>query len=370
MNILHIIPSLQTGGAERLALDICIALQNRSGINVKLFVFKNFIHFNVPSFVHIIPSSVSLSISKKNNLNVSLLQKEISKFKPDIIHTHLFEADLVARHVNYPSAKWFSHLHDNMPQLKTFSINTLFNKKLITNLYEKYILKKLIKKNGGNHFICISNDTLGFIGRVLSTSNHTLLYNAIDFNKFYNKKNYTENNSLELINIGSFQAKKNQKFLIEIVKVLKEKNIDIHLTLLGDGVLKNSVKQYCISLGLQDKITFKGNVQNVEENLKKSDIYLHSAYYEPFGLVLLEAMASGLPVITLDGKGNRDIIEEGKNGYMIFEQNAEKFVDVIINLWDNKKKMNEISKYANDYAKKFDIKSYVYNLLLLYKQSQ
>ena len=63
-------------------------------------------------------------------------------------------------------------------------------------------------------------------------------------------------------------------------------------------------------------------------------------------------MAAGLPVITLDGKGNRDIIEQGKNGYMIYEQDAELFAQTIIDLWNDKEKYQQMSKYAQQFAVK------------------
>jgi len=117
---------------------------------------------------------------------------------------------------------------------------------------------------------------------------------------------------------------------------------------------------------LSGQVFFHGNVTNVEEFLWTYDIYVHSATYEPLGLVLLEAMAAGLPVITLDGRGNRDLIEQGKNGYMLFEQNAEAFAGKIIELWNDKTKYREISLYAQEFAGKFDMKEYVDALLKIY----
>ena len=77
-------------------------------------------------------------------------------------------------------------------------------------------------------------------------------------------------------------------------------------------------------------------------------------------------MASGLPVITLDGKGNRDLIEEGKNGHMIHQQDSIKFAEKIIELSKDKKKYFEMSTFCKEYAKQYDIKEYVNKLLLLY----
>jgi len=370
MKIIHIIPSLQTGGAERLCLDICKELSNRSDLIVKLYILRNINHFERHKFIKSIPSSIKLSITKKNQFNISLLQKEIENFKPDIIHSHLFEAEIVSRSINYPKARWFSHFHDNMPQLDNFSYLSIFDKQKLTNFYEKYYLLKRYKINGGNHFISISQDTNNFASQVLPKKyKYHYLKNAINYNKFNNENLKSKKGNLQLINIGSFQAKKNQTFLIDIAQTLKENKIKFHLTLIGDGNLRKAVEKKVTDLELENEVSFTGNIPNVQDYLSKSDIYIHSAFYEPFGLVLLEAMASGLPVVTLDGKGNRDIIEEGKNGYMIYEQDAEKFANTIIKLWNNKKKMEEISRYANEYAKQYDIVNYVDKLLLLYQNA-
>ena len=70
-------------------------------------------------------------------------------------------------------------------------------------------------------------------------------------------------------------------------------------------------------LGVVPCVTATGNVSNVAQYLWKGEVYIHSAKYEPFGLVLVEAMAAGLPVIALDAGGNRDIVEDGVNGYLL-----------------------------------------------------
>lgn len=370
MKIIHIIPSLQTGGAERLALDICIELNQRNKHDVLLIILNDINNFKHFDFIKYIASEVKLSLRSSNEFNTSILQKEIVVFKPDIIHTHLFEAEIVARSISYPKAKWFSHFHDNMHQLKNLSSSTFLNKKLITNFYEKQYLLKRYKANGGNQFISISKNTNNYATKVLPKwLKFHYLNNAINFDKFNIKKNNESDNVLQLINVGSFQEVKNQKFLIEIAIFLKKSDTKFHLWLLGEGNLKGDLVKKVKELKLQNEITFTGNVTNVQDYLTKCDIYIHSSFSEAFGLVLVEAMAAGLPVITSDGKGNRDIIEEGKNGYMIFDYSVEKFANTILKLWHNKEKLKSMSNYANQYAKQYDIVNYVDKLLEIYQNT-
>jgi glycosyltransferase involved in cell wall biosynthesis len=82
---------------------------------------------------------------------------------------------------------------------------------------------------------------------------------------------------------------------------------------------------------------------------------------------MLEAMASGLPVVSLDAGGNRDIIVQGKNGYIVYEQNAELFADTIIELIEDNDLYKSISAYAVEFASKFDIKPYTDRLFELYQ---
>lgn len=368
MRILHILPYLRKGGAQRLALDICIELHKRGKDVVRIISFadeNDFKSMTESLDVQIVPASICLSVFHKNVLNVDALQKAIEDFAPDVIHTHLFEAEIVSRSCYYPKAKWFSYCHDNMKQFRNFSLKTLCNKELLTNYFEKRYLLSRYKANGGTTFVAISHDTEFYFS---STQPYRveLLPNAIDYNKFYVGDRHRHGTRLRMVNVGSYQDKKNQKFLVEVAKALRNRNVDFEINLLGDGERYGDVSKLILEGNLQDNVLQHGNVNNVEEYLWQSDIYVHSAYYEPLGLVLLEAMAAGLPVVTLDGRGNRDLIVQGKNGYMVYEQNAEQFADRILEIWNDQQKYMEMSAFAQEFARQYDIKEYVDKLMDIY----
>jgi len=372
MRILHIIPNLKKGGAERLVLDICIALSKTKDVEVRLITFSDendYRYLSKDIDWRVIPSEIELSVWRKNKICTESLQKLITDFKPDIIHSHLFEAEIISRTCNYPQAKWFSHCHDNMIQFQNFSLLTILRKRDFLNFYEKRFLFKRYKKNGGNHFIAISNDTKRFFDKTASPYPVTLLPNSIDYRRFYTAKTINKIGSrMRLINTGSFVDKKNQKFIVEVASVLKRRGVDFELHLLGDGPNRKKIEAQISNLQLEKEVILHGNVDNVEVYLWQSDIYIHSATYEPMGLVLIEAMASGLPIISLDGKGNRDLIENEKNGYMLFEPNIEKFTDKICEVWFDKDKLAEESSYAQQFARRFDLGNYTIRLKKIYMQ--
>lgn len=387
MKILHIIPTLSKGGAERLVLDILKNFNKIDNVEVRLVIFRNEIKYDISEireFISIVPSSVQLSLIKKWKVNVSKLQDYIENFEPDVVHTHLFEAELVSRFCHYPKAHWFSHVHDNMVQLKNWSWCSL-SKTNITNWYEKQILFKHYKKNNGTHFIAISKHTESYIKSIQFKYPVTLLHNAIDVKRFQKSIDFqkriehgglssvegdhsplTTHHSpltINLINIGSFVPKKNQTFLLDILPELRERGVHVNCLFLGVGPLKLEVENKAKELGISNQCQFLGNVENVEEYLWQSDVYVHTATYEPLGLVLLEAMAAGLPVVTIDGGGNRDLMINGKNGFLIENQDSIEFANRILEVSQNK----EISNFNTDYAKQFDIESYCDKLLEIYQ---
>lgn len=372
MRILFFVQGLVNGGAERLMLDVCIELNKRKSVEYLLVGFSDVNQYKelsqqVP--YHVCVASIELSLLKRNQIHIESLQKIIKDFKPDIIHSNVYLCELLTREKLFPWVKYFTHCHSNMPEFKAFGIKTPFNKGLLTKFYEKKRIEKKYRQCN-NQFIVISKDTLNYYSKNLNRSlrkNIHFLANAIDYNKFYNPDKREITDRVNLIMVGHMSDYKNQIFLIDVLKILRNGSINAHLTLLGDWLGNGErINEKAKKAGLSAHLSMPGIVTNVEGQLADQHIYVHSAYYEPFGLVMIEAMASGLPVVCLDGGGNRDIIEEGKNGFMIAEQDPQEFTEKIIELVNNKQLYSDISQYAKTYAMKYDIKQYVDKLLKLY----
>lgn len=368
LKTLHIIPSLCKGGAERLVLDICRELQQRSGVQVKLITFSaqnHYLELSESLDWEVIPAVFVPSIAGKATQKLTALRDAITTFAPEIIHTHLWEAEMVTRQIEYPKAKWFSHFHDNMRQLN----NTFpYTKQHLTERYERWLMLKKYR-TCNNHFVCISKDTQNYAKRVLPTYFRNQIYylsNAIDYQRFYENKDEIPS-KLQLISIGRLDKNKNHRFLIKVVEKIKITCNDVQFLIVGEGPERNKLESEIKSKELNKHIKLLGRQNNLEKLLWKSSIYVHAAFSEAFGLALIEAMAAGLPVVSLDGKGNRELIEQGKNGFMIFEENAELFAERILEIWQNKKLYRQMSQYAQEFAKKHDIKEYVDKLIEIYQ---
>ena len=373
MKIAHIIPTLNMGGAERLTLDICAEITKSDTHTVILIVLSERVEYELPnSFpIYFCKSKVKLSILKRNRYEISQIKEILEDFNPEVIHTHLFESEVLSRSFLLPNVLYVSHVHDNMIQLRktVFSLKKIKN--YIVSTYERsWILKRYNKTK--RLFICISHDAYDFMIDNLPRHFHhdvSLLMNSIVKARFPK----VENRSIaimRLISIGSFVEKKNQQFLLDVVHELKKRGHQVSLYLLGDGPLRKRLEEKCNSLNLKEEVVFTGNVNDVNSWLSKSNLYVHSALYEPFGLVLIEAMSSCLPVVSLDGKGNRDIIENGYNGFIIDIVNVDLMVEKIELLFNNQELYSEISTNATNFSSKFDIKPYVEKLINLYESKK
>ncbi len=372
LRILHIIPNLRKGGAERLTLDICIGLSQKPNVEVALLIFDKenaYQYLSGKIALKVVPARFIPSISGKPTSELTAYSDFLNDYKPDIIHSHLFEAEMTSRQVLFPTAKYYTHLHDNMSQFRNFSFGSVFSKRALSDFYEKRILIRQYRKCN-NRFIAISNHTASYFRECLPgdlAGRITILNNAIDFHRFQaTPSGVPTRQDARLVTTGSLVDKKNQIFLVDVMKVLKEKGIKAHLDILGDGPNRNKIETRIHSENLSDSIVMHGNVNSVEGFLKQSHIYVHPATYEPFGLALVEAMASGLPCVMLDGFGNRDIAENGKNGFLVNKADAKDFAEKIERLVTDEAQYKKMSAYATEFASRFDIKEYTDKLLNIY----
>ena len=376
MKILYILNSLGKGGAERFVIDLCNELQRRHTIEYKLCVLEDkneYRHITTSIPYTCLGGPYIPSMKRKVKFDSSRYKEIIDEFKPDIIHTNLFQSELYSSLNVNKKIIYVTHGHNNMVEYKNLSLKTLTRKISITNYFEKQLLYFRKYKNGANcYFIANSVDTFKYYTKNLPKSirgNLKLIQYGFDFNRFANPNRVEEitQGKLKLINIGRFAIYKNQQLLVAIAKELRKRKIEFELNLLGAGAEMDKVQTLVDEAGLQNDVILRGNIDNVEDWLNDSHIYLHTAYYEPFGLVLLEAMASGLPCVILNGKGNADIIEHGENGYIFDEQNPVLFVDKIENLQRDSNLYSKLSKNAQAYASHFAIGTKTNELIEFYQ---
>ena len=151
--------------------------------------------------------------------------------------------------------------------------------------------------------------------------------------------------------IARLDINKNQGFLINIMERLTKSHNNIHLLLVGRDELNGYYQKMVESRNLDSNIHFLGNRDDISDLLSITDIVLSSSKREGLPVNVMEAFASGKPVVALNCRGMEDLIDNGKNGFIIYNLNYDEYVKKILEVISDKKLYNSI---ANNNLRKVD----------------
>lgn len=156
-----------------------------------------------------------------------------------------------------------------------------------------------------------------------------------------------------LVSVGELSNRKNHKV---ILKALEKVKGNFKYIICGQGAKKEELIKLSKELNLQEKVEFLGYRQDVKEILKASDIFCFPSKQEGLPVALMEAMASGLPVICSDIRGNKDLIEDKKGGYLLKSYDVDEYSIKIQELIENKVLREEMGNFNLEKIKDFDRK--------------
>ena len=155
--------------------------------------------------------------------------------------------------------------------------------------------------------------------------------------------------------IGRFMPEKGIHILLRAIKKVMRQNSDILLLLVGDGMIKANLENLSAELGIQPNIKFSGfvNRKDMAYYCKSSDIFVLPSFSETFGIVLLEASASGLPLVVSDLKVFKTIVKDRYNGLFTKRGDENDLADKIIYLLENEGERRRMGENARERAKEF-----------------
>lgn len=164
-------------------------------------------------------------------------------------------------------------------------------------------------------------------------------------------------NSFLMLTVAELYPRKNHKTAIAAMEKLKA--YPIYYILFGNGILEDELKSQCERLGVSDKVIFAGYRRDVPAVMKCCNLFLFPSKREGLGLGGIEAMASGLPVVSSNINGILDYMESGKTGLMCDPDDADAFASAILQLYQNPELCRQMGEYNKIKATEFDMSNSV-----------
>ena len=165
---------------------------------------------------------------------------------------------------------------------------------------------------------------------------------------------YAPNREKIMIHISNFRPVKRVVDVIRVFVNVREK-ISVKLLMVGDGPQRELAEYLCRDLGCSNDVKFLGKTQDVSRLLAISDLFVLPSEKESFGLVALEAMAAGIPVVSSNTGGLAHVNINGVTGYTSAVGDVAKMSNDAISLLSDKAKYNEFAQNALSAAKEYDI---------------
>ena len=189
-----------------------------------------------------------------------------------------------------------------------------------------------------------------------------VIANFVDVERFQKKeaaafrKTIAPNNEKILMHASNFRKLKR---IPDVVRIFKEvhNQIPCKLLLVGDGPERPAAEELCYELQIQDDVQFMGKQDQMEEILSIADLFLLPSEYESFGLAALEAMAAGVPTITSNAGGLREINIHNETGFSAEVGDIKTMGELSLKILQNEELQNRFKANAITQAKKYDIHS-------------
>lgn len=328
---------------------LCYPYNNFEVIN-GIFLFRNYKRFLIPHRLS------NFSRLKKRHFDLFFDQFKIYVDKyglPDIIHAHNFLfSGLVAMEIS----KLYNIPYVITEHSSSFALGRI-SKKMKTEIK--------ICSNKAKKVLAVSSSFAKLLNDKFSLST-SVLPNIIDeeftINDFSTKKS---NEHFVFLNVAALDSNKNHELLIRSFAITFKGTRAI-LKIAGFGPLRNKLEILCKDLGVADQVLFLGLLtrDKVKDEMFHANCFVLSSNYETFGVVLIEALSCGIPVISTDCGGPIDIVSNN-NGLIVDIGNIEQ-LSLAMNFIYNNKSMYDHILIRDEILKKFGVEMFVKKISKIY----
>jgi glycosyltransferase involved in cell wall biosynthesis len=354
---------LSPGGAERVAVHIVRGL-NRQRYEPAVISFTGRLGCELDYLLEEAGVEVRY-LGKRPGFDYrmySRVHRALQDLRPDIIHTHL--------HV----------LRYALPSMLVFKCASLLH--TVHNLAEREIEPKLrwLQRYAFNHGVvpvAVAKEVAQSVERLYGIQQCRLIANCIPTHHYacsriprdvWRAREGFEDNDVLFVCVGRFAPQKNHSLLLKAFALGPASNPNTHLVLVGAGALQGQLEALSKDLGLTAQVHFLGLRREIPDVLGAMDVFVLSSDYEGNPLSVMEAMASGLPIVSTAVGGVPDLFESGKEGLLVQPGNALALAKSMVSLLKDREARQSLGKAAALRARdKFDVSTMVHAYETLYE---
>ncbi len=356
MLILIVINSLEGGGAERVA---CTLAKHWSLQGHELHI----VTLHGGPIVYELPPEVRLHSLEARRLlrgpgRLALvpvgaleLARLLDRLEPDATISFLTRSNLV--HI---LTRWFGNRRPIYISERSFSEAEYVGPRRVVGM----MVKRLYPLATG--IVAISEGVKNSLGRMgVPLSTITAIYNPQNLDEIRAAAQTVTRKrsagSFRMVMAGRLAEPKDYSTLLEALAVLvRQRKLDVRLIVLGDGPHKAALHAKARALGVADCVEWKGWVNDIHAVMATCDVFTFASTYEGFGNVIVEAMACGLPVVSTDCPGGpREILEDGRHGFLVPMGDHERIADAVQALATDAAVYADYKNRALERAECFDV---------------
>ncbi len=361
------------GGAERATVDLANILESNYQVELlslyrteEICPFKINDNIKVTYLSNLKPNRQEFKCAVKEK-NILKILKEGAKSVYILLYKHFKTVSIIENSNSeylISSRYYFTRILNTHGREKTKKIAIEHN----FNISKKYITKTKKSTENIDKLVLVSKTAANTYKKTIEPNKINYIPNIVSDE--YQKTSNLQNKSL--ISVGRLEPEKGSLELIELLKKVHELDKDITLDIFGDGSLKPIMENKIDEYGLKKIIKLHGfkSPKEIEEKYSNSSLFVLTSYKESFGIVLVEAMKCGIPVIAFDrATGAKEIIKNDINGYLIKDGNLTEMANTIVRyMREPKKKKLQMQKNAIKTASQYTLSKVQKEWLKLLKE--
>ena len=351
MKICHVITTIERGGAEKQLLLLCRA-QKQSNHQVHVVYLKG-----KPDLKREIESSgatVDSSLSELSWLRKLAVLMKYRKKDFDVFHAHLPVSELIAA-LALPKSKLFVSRHNTEKLLRG-------RLRIFSSCVSRFVESRTLA------CIAISNTVRKYMLETKEWRNpatiHTVYYG---YDKALQKAPINGRNKLSFLCISRLTPQKDIQTLLRAFKEHLKRFSEDSLIIIGEGPEEIILREMVVNSNLEANVTFKAKTQHVDKEIASADVFVLTSRYEGFGLVLLESMAIGRPILAAANLAVQEVM--GVDFLGLFPVGDHEYLVKKMALVRDEAVQLEIIEYQDRNLQRFTIETALQETLVIYKKS-